>query len=161
MSEPRASAGTPIISQSVEGSELDKTILACEFLMKRQSLMRELAEALERASCAVADSNFIGLVQQTSRQQEIVQSIRQLDASARQVISLASTQNSESEEAGQRFRQLLTDLNQAQALATTRNRLHGALLRRSRRTTDIFARLLANAAHGDGTYSAACSQCRS
>jgi hypothetical protein len=108
----------------------------------RIDLLRQLAQALELAHAAVVGSDLGEITRQTAHQRELCAKLRQLPADP--VRTLASWFPGA----------LVRDRNEAWgeelAAVATRvallNRRYEALLRRARRTVDIFCRVLAHSA---------------
>jgi len=125
-----------------------------ELLERRVGLMRELAASLERAQAAILHSDAGQLAAQTMRQQELCEELRRLvpELASGPVFSVANVARSvvrthlagTLHPARQRQRALLTELLKIETQVADLNRSYGALLRRARRTVDIFCRVLAN-----------------
>jgi hypothetical protein len=125
-----------------------------ELLEQRIGLMRELAESLERGQAAVLSSDWPKINAQTERQQELCQQLRQLvsDLGADDVPAGASVPGAPFQPGETvnlppvraRRKALLAQLAEVKAQVADSNRAYGALLRRARRTVDIFCRVLAN-----------------
>ncbi len=97
--------------------------------------MRELAGVIEQAQVAVIKNDLSGIERLTTRQQELCNLLRAVEAQT--VLQCCHTQRQsiwadELVVAGKRVRDL--------------NRAHAALLRRARRTVNIFCRVLASSA---------------
>lgn len=106
--------------------------LGHEVYKTRVDLLRELADSLERAHAAVEQSDLPQLSSQTARQQELCARLRQL-----------SGLRPLTEDRSDALREELTEVAESVARLTRR---YAALLRRARRTVDIFCRVLANSA---------------
>jgi len=127
-----------------------------ELLERRVSLMHELAASLELAQAAILHSDAGRLSVQTQRQQELCEHLRglvpelapgQASQAARAARSVARTQLPGTEAlnpARQRQRALLIEGLEIETRVADLNRAYGSLLRRARRTVDIFCRVLAN-----------------
>jgi hypothetical protein len=127
-----------------------------EWLERRVGLMRELAGSLQRAHNAILHSDAAQLSAQTVRQQQLCEELRRLAAeltpgqtssTAMAVRSIAQTHLPNTAAlypARERQRALLTELLEIETRVGDLNRAYGALLRRARRTVDIFCRVLAN-----------------
>jgi hypothetical protein len=127
-----------------------------ELLERRVGLMRELAHCLERAQAAVLNSDSRQMSAQTTRQRELCEQLRR-QASELMPEQVPSPVSAASSIAGSpvpgsadlrparlRRRALLGELAEVEAQVAHLNRAYGALLRRARRTVDIFCRVLAN-----------------
>lgn len=124
-----------------------------EALERRIGLMRELAHSLERAQAAVLNSDPAQLSAQTVHQQELCEQWRRLVSefvpsgisfSIRGRAVPKSREAADVGPAGERRSALMVDLAEVEARVTHLNHVYGALLRRARRTVDIFCRVLAN-----------------
>ncbi|HXZ32746.1 MAG TPA: hypothetical protein VEH30_10730 [Terriglobales bacterium] len=122
-----------------------------EALEGRIGLMRELADSLERAQAAVLGSHIAQLRAQTKRQRELCEQWRLVSEIAPGRISstpagrnVANSHDADIGPAGERQRALLLDLAEVVSRLSHLNRAYGALLRRARRTVDIFCRVLEN-----------------
>ncbi|HXZ40635.1 MAG TPA: hypothetical protein VEG68_07830 [Terriglobales bacterium] len=127
-----------------------------ELLERRVTLMHELAASLELAQVAILHSDARRLSVQTQRQQELCEELRRLVPElvpghafpvAKTARSVARTHLGETEAlspARQRQRALLTEWLEIETRVADLNRAYGSLLRRARRTVDIFCRVLAN-----------------
>ena len=101
-----------------------------ERLNQRLELLRSLADSLQQAHAALAATSGEKLDHHTARQQELCQHLRAL---------AGFSELSSSTSAG-----LANDLQVAARRVGDLNRLYAALLRRRRRTADIFCRVLAS-----------------
>jgi flagellar biosynthesis/type III secretory pathway chaperone len=131
-----------------------------ELLERRLALMRDLAGSLERAQSAVVLSDLPGMDGHTARQGEICKALRLLEAEALQhPACTAISSGSRSRKVGmqlpedavsplvrQRWKRLAQDLTQVEIRVRQLNQVYGALLRRARRTVQIFNRVLASSA---------------
>jgi hypothetical protein len=127
-----------------------------ELLERRVGLMRELVHCLERAQAAVLSSDPPQLSAQTTRQQELCRELQRLAAglTPSQVSAPTPVASSDPGSHGPdtadlipgrvRREALLVELAEVEAQVAYLNRTYGALLRRARRTVDIFCRVLAN-----------------
>jgi hypothetical protein len=125
-------------------------------LERRVGLMRELAVSLERAQTAILHSDARQLADETTRQREVCEELRRLASElaagpappvTKAVHSVLRTHLPDTaalHPARQRQRALLTELLEIETRVADLNRSYGALLRRARRTVDIFCRVLAN-----------------
>jgi hypothetical protein len=131
-----------------------------ELLARRLALMRDLAGSLEQVQGAVVRSDLPGLDGHTVRQGEICEALRQLEAEAwRHSACTATGGESRSRRVGmqlpeddvsqlvrQRWKTLANELTQVEIRVSQLNQVYGALLRRARRTVQIFNRVLASSA---------------
>lgn len=104
-------------------------------LQRRVGQMHELADVLEQAQAALINRDLRGIERLTARQRELCALLREVETKTRSQDYLPEQQSAmacELTAAGKRVRDL--------------NRLHAALLRRARRTVDIFCRVLASCA---------------
>jgi len=115
-------------------------IVTHQYLRGYIRLLWELDEVIARATRAVVESDPATLRSQTLRQHEIVRTLLQFSS----IYENAGN--------GEAPHDLHDDLRRATLAVTMRNRVHGALLRRSWRTLNIFRRLLVNTGRWDGTY---------
>jgi hypothetical protein len=127
-----------------------------ELLARRVGLMRELANCLDRAQVAVLNSDPGQMSAQTTRQRELCEQLRRLasELMPEQVPPLAPAASSNPASQGPdtadllpaqlRREALLVELAEVEARVAHLNRIYAALLRRARRTVDIFCRVLAN-----------------
>lgn len=109
-------------------------------LGKRLSLLRELAVTLAEAQTAVLRSDLGEIKRCTQEQQHICAALRQIEN--RSALS-DDGQRAESELSGE---ELIAQVQQAAARARHLNRIYLALLRRARRTVDVFCHVLAASA---------------
>lgn len=107
-------------------------------LAQRLRLMSELATAVQQANQAICDFEVELLRRYTLRQSELCQFILQ----PRQCSSLDTTVQ-EPDDVNE-CRKLLEELARTQDKVRDFNRVQAALIRRGRRTADIFCRVLAN-----------------
>jgi hypothetical protein len=114
-------------------------------LERRLRLMRELADSLERAQAAVLESDPGQVSAQTTRQRELCAELRRLasELTPEQVPSPVKD-TAGFMPARARRRALLIELAEVEPQVACLNRAYDALLRRARRTVDIFCRVLAN-----------------
>jgi hypothetical protein len=140
----------PEIGPTAMGQDISSVNGALE---RRIGLMRELANSLERAQAAVLNSDRVQLSRQTMRQRELCEQWRLLVSEFTRNVSVPprrahavpnSHQAAELGPTGERHRALIVELAQIEARVAHLNRAYGALLRRARRTVDIFCRVLAN-----------------
>jgi hypothetical protein len=126
---------------------------ANDFLERQIALMRELAGSLERAQAAALNSNAGQLSAQTLRQQKLCEELRQLagkfspehsSPTAPMVTPIHAADAATLHSCSQRQQSLLTELRKIGKRVEGLNRNYAALLRRARRTVDIFCRVLAN-----------------
>jgi flagellar biosynthesis/type III secretory pathway chaperone len=134
--------------------------LSCELLERRLALMRELANSLEQVQTAVVRSDLRGIEGHTARQRDLCQTLRQLegealalpfrnpiaDRSRSQKIS-AQPDDAVSPQVRQRWNALAQELTQVETQVAQLNRVYAALLRRVRRTLQIFMRVLESSAN--------------
>jgi hypothetical protein len=125
-----------------------------ELLEWRLGLMRELANSLERARAAVLNSDPGQISAQTILQQELCAELRRLASAltpervpspAQCPHSMAGSHALDTAEGARlraRRRALLVELAEVEQRVFHLNRAYGALLRRARRTLDIFCRVL-------------------
>jgi len=106
----------------------------------RIALLRQLAHSLEQAHAAVVGSDLREITRQTARQQELCANLRQLPADP------VRTQAADLPLLRDRNDALGEELAAVAAKVTQLNRRYEALLRRARRTVDIFCRVLAHSA---------------
>ena len=100
-------------------------------LEQRLGLLRELAGSLESAQAAVLRSDLAEMNLQTARQHELCAALRPAVGGGSSV-------------PGERWSRLLRESANMEMRVARLNREYGALLRRARRTVDIFCRVLAN-----------------
>jgi len=103
-----------------------------EYMNQRLALLGELAGSLELARAALAATTAVKLDSHTVRQQELCRELRTLDRSF-------FAEAPDSRPSG-----LADDLQAAVRRVAELNRKYAALLRRRRRTVDIFCRVLAS-----------------
>jgi hypothetical protein len=120
-----------------------------ESLQKRIELMHELSRSLEHAQAAVLNSDVVELGAQTLRQREICAGwqalISSVAISSKKLAPLKSPDTSKPASTTERRRTLLAELAEVEARVKNLNLEYGALLRRAKRTVDIFCRVLSNA----------------
>jgi hypothetical protein len=118
------------------GHEADKT---------RVDRLQELADSLERAHAAVLASDLRQITQQTARQLELCAQLRQLSRDAVQTPTswLPGGLSSPVRPSNHAFGE---ELAEVAGRVAQLNRQYEALLRRARRTVDIFCRVLTNSA---------------
>ncbi len=131
-----------------------------ELLERRLASMRELASSLEQVQSAVVRSDAPGIDSHTVRQGEICEALRQLESEALQHPPCAAIAGkSRDQKAGmqlpedavsplvqQRWKTLAQELIQVEIRVSQLNQVYGALLRRARRTVQIFNRVLESSA---------------
>jgi len=125
---------------------------ANDFLERQVTLMRELASSLERAQAAVLNSDVVQVGAQTILQQKLCAELQQLagkispehSSLARMVMPAHPSDAATLYPSAQRQQSLLTEVREAGNRVEGLNRDYAALLRRARRTVDIFCRVLAN-----------------
>lgn len=132
---------------------MDQNIASAkEALERRIGLMRELAGSLERAQAAVLVSDCTELRALTRQQQELCHQWRLLISQfphndlylprLSHILSSPPRANPKSTE--ERHKALIMELAEVERRVAHLNRAYGALLRRARRTVDIFCRVLAS-----------------
>lgn len=125
---------------------------ANDFLERQVALMRELAGSLERAQAAVLNSDGVQIRAQTILQQKLCGELQQLagkfspeDSSPAHMVTPTHPADAATlHPLAQRRQSLLTQLRETGKRVEQLNRVYSALLRRARRTVDIFCRVLAN-----------------
>jgi flagellar biosynthesis/type III secretory pathway chaperone len=129
-------------------------------LERRLALMRELASSLEQVQTAVVRSDLRGINGHTARQRELWAALRQLETEAlgrpprnpiaeqsrEQKIWVQLPEDAVSPQVRQRWKALAQELTQVEMRVSQLNQVYGALLRRARRTLQIFMRVLASSA---------------
>jgi len=132
-----------------------------DLLERRLALMRELASSLEQVQTAVVRSDLSKIDSHTVRQQELCETLRQLEAEAlgRPPYNLISDQSRKQKIWAQlpqdgvsplvrlRWKTLAQDLTRVETRVSQLNQVYGALLRRAQRTLQIFMRVLASSAN--------------
>jgi hypothetical protein len=103
-----------------------------ELLMQRLELLRALADSLEEAQAGLATTTPERLDQQTARQREICCQLGALAGGVGEEWGIPTDAR------------LADDLQETARRVAELNRFYGALLRRRRRTVDIFCRVLAS-----------------
>ncbi len=130
-----------VMGQKTSSSKLqDRELPSSELpdfhaLDRRLGLMRELTSVIEQANTAVMKSDLRGIERLTARQRELCNVLRAVEAQT-------MFQGCHS----QRQSILVDELVVAAKQVRDLNREHAALLRRARRTVDIFCRVLASSA---------------
>jgi len=124
---------------------------ANDFRARQVALMRELAGSLQRAQAAVLDCDIAQINAQTIQQQRLCGELRQLagqcslePSSAHRVTPMHPAGVATVAPFAQRQQALLTELRETGKRVERLNCDYAALLRRARRTVDIFCRVLAN-----------------
>jgi hypothetical protein len=124
-------------------------------LSQRLGRMRELAHSLALAQAAVVRSDLVEMQGQTAKQQQLCEQLRQIavqaptefPCEAQPPIAPAAwarlPENLASPLGGERWNALVNELTQVELQVAALNRTYGALLRRARRTVEIFCRVLA------------------
>lgn len=134
---------------------MDLDVSANVSLERQIALMRELAGSLERAQAAVLSSDIRQISAQTLRQQRLCEELqRQAGRMSRQnglAVAPMATPTAPVDAypllpTSARQRSLLAELRETGKLVERLNRDYAALLRRARRTVDIFCRVLASSA---------------
>lgn len=132
---------------------MDENLSSANELVERQvRLMQELAGSLERAQAALLNSDVAQLGDQTILQQRLCEELQQLAGKvalkplfrAPLIPPAHHADNATLERFAQRQRSLLTELREIGRRVEGLNRDYSALLRRARRTVDIFCRVLAS-----------------
>jgi hypothetical protein len=117
-----------------------------QVLEQRIELLRALADSLRSAQAAVLNKDPRQMNSETRRQWELCSELRRLKdcrrvgGDNRRDSELPSSTTS----AGSRRQTLQAELAAAEKQVADLNRLYGALLRRARRTAEIFCRILGN-----------------
>jgi len=107
----------------------------------RVDLLRQLADSLERAHAAVVRSDLSEITRQTACQQELCARLRQLPAEG-----VRTQPDGLSPPVRDRNHAVREELVEVKRKVAQLNRRYALLLRRARRTVDIFCRVLENAA---------------
>jgi hypothetical protein len=107
----------------------------------RLARLQELAHSLERAYAAVLDSDLAEIRRQTALQQELCSSLRQRPVNPPEMRALSRGRS-----AAGNGDALAEHLAEVERKVVQLNRKYAALLRRARRTVDIFCRVLATSA---------------
>jgi hypothetical protein len=132
-----------------------------ELLGRRLALMRQLASSLEQVQNAVVRSDLRGIEGHTARQREICEALRHLEnealesspreagfgESGKRNIWTQLSEDAVSLQVRQDRKTLTQDLAQVEMRVIQLNQVYGALLRRARRTLQIFGRVLASSAN--------------
>jgi hypothetical protein len=115
-------------------------------LQPRIELLRELAASLRLAQVAVLNSDPEQMNAQTRRLQEICDELRRLTNSDIPARHVGPDLGLPSSTASNRLRRetLQAELEEVEKQVDGLNRAYGALLRRARRTAEIFCRILRN-----------------
>lgn len=145
---------------------MDQDFSSTNDVLERQiGLIRELAGSLERAQAAVLNSDVAQICAQTILQQKLCGELQRLgkfspehSSLARMVTPAHPADAATLHPLSQRQQSLLTELRETGKRVERLNRDYAALLRRARRTVDIFCRVLANSGV---TYLPPTSQARS
>jgi hypothetical protein len=113
---------------------------------RRIELLRELASSLRLAQGAVLKSEPGQMNAQTRRQHELCDELRRLmnGGVVARHMSMESGLPSSSASARVRREMVQVELAEAAKQVDGLNRVYGALLRRARRTAEIFCRILVN-----------------
>jgi hypothetical protein len=109
---------------------------ANDILEQRLALLSSLAASLEQARQSILQPNLENLKRETARQQEVCARLQTLPAAIRPWPSLP---------AAERTVRLKQEIQQAEIQIAHLNVAYNALLKRARRTVDIFCRVLASA----------------
>ena len=131
-----------------------------ELLERRLALMRELASSLEQVQNAVVRSDVPGIDGHTVHQRQLCQALGQLESEAlrhppctatagksrNQMVGMQLPENTVSPLVQQRWKMLAQELIQVEIRVSQLNQVYGALLRRARRTVQIFNRVLTSSA---------------
>lgn len=131
-----------------------------ELVERRLALMLQLASSLEQVHGAVVRSDLPALEGHTARQREICEALRQLetealrhppgtaiaDKSPNQKIGMQLPDDAVSPLVRQRWKALAQELTRVEIRVSQLNEVYGALLRRARRTVQIFNRVLESSA---------------
>ena len=122
-----------------------------EALEKQIMLLRELVGSLERAQAAVLSSDAGYLNIQTLKQHALCGELRRwgsepplLASSHAQLVASTEAAATPMDPLAEHPRSLLAELGELGKRAERLNREYAALLRRARRTVDIFCRVLAS-----------------
>lgn len=125
-----------------------------ERLEQRLAWWRELTDLLAQAQAAVLHSDLARLETLTMRQREVCRQLLMTSPNVRHpeaatyaisVISHGST-NLQPQAVEQRWSILTAEVARVEKQVGDLNRVYGALLRRARRTADIYCRVLASSA---------------
>lgn len=126
------------------------------FLQQQLRLLTDLSGTIEKTILALANSDLITLIQHTHLLQDLVEAGQaqqwRTQRLSRGNFSSGTNQASDDEKWDEICTMLGNDALRVCALIRAKNHVLGALLRRSRRTTEIFSRLLVSSVRGDGTY---------
>jgi len=129
-----------------------------EHLEKRLALWRELIDLLAQAQAAVLHSDLARVETLTLRQGEVCRQLLEITPSALRFAGSARGEgradpgtgqglgNSDSQRAQQRWSMLTAEIARVEKRVWNVNQVYGALLRRGRRTADIYCRALASSA---------------
>ncbi len=126
-------------------------MIQIEHVREHIRLLRELEGSLVDATEGLARADLASVARETHRQREIIQAVNSIhhQPTTTPPTVLPGEANLEQKVL---TGQALQDFHSIRAGVMARNRIYGALLHRSRRTVDIFARLLLKADRSDGTY---------
>jgi len=123
---------------------------AHQIVQQRIILLLELATSLEQAQRALLKTNLEEFRSHTTRQQELCRLLREDSGEAAQERTEPRVDGSKSSEpqpesaASERWTTLGAQLRDVEQRVAELNCCYGALLRRARRTVDIFCRVLTN-----------------
>jgi hypothetical protein len=120
-----------------------------ELVERRLVLMRELAGSLERAYAALAQADFGEMDRQTARQERLCKQLGRVTAPGQRhsvaigPLAAGPTRSPEgADPASAHWSRLRRELRDFETRVAQLNYAYGALLRRARRTVDIFCRVL-------------------
>ena len=99
---------------------------------RRLHLLHEVAESLKQAQTAVVKSELPELIRQTERQRGLCRQLSSLPRAKECTVAVNC------------WSELLEQTRQAELELAQLNRVYGALLRRARRTVDVFCRLMSD-----------------
>jgi hypothetical protein len=126
----------------------------------RLALLRVLGDSLEQAQSAVVRSNLTEITAHTARQRELCETLRQLASEALRLppctasagaspthpLRMRLPESTVSPFLQRRWNRVTEELSEVEMRVVQLNRVYGALLRRARRTVDIFCRVVASSA---------------
>jgi hypothetical protein len=150
------------VSASAAVETMDQAPTTSFGLMEcRLALMRDLASSLEQAQSALVRSDLPGIDSITTRQQDLCEALRQLESEGwRHARSIATSAGSPLEKAGMAlpddavspslgrpWKTLSEEVTRVEIRVFRLNQVYGALLRRARRTVQIYACALASSAN--------------
>ena len=121
-----------------------------EIVQQRITILLDLASSLEQAQRAILQSNLEEFRFQTARQNEFCRLLRQPGGEASVEPSCPRAEDGEdfgpffSSDSRERWNTLRAQLREIELRLAQLNYSYGALLRRARRTVDIFCRVLTN-----------------